>query len=147
MERRIIGFILQIIYLEFEEILEGYENLLKEYKNLKKYLIVGREVNLNYLKMLLIEINPEFASVMNVYIISIEKEVCNIKNLRESRNTSENLYSSFDIEKRYNIVKNLVKKMKEYDNNPKTSKTIEGYYKYYKIILNDYQREVKNCIL
>ena len=64
-----------------------------------------------------------------------------------NQKTFENLYSSFDIEKRYNIIKKLLKKMKEYDNNPKTSKTIEGYHKHYEIILNDYQREVKNCIL
>lgn len=64
-----------------------------------------------------------------------------------NQKTFENLYSSFDIEKRYNIIKKLLKKMKEYDNNPKTSKTIEGYHKHYEIILNDYQREVENCIL
>ena len=76
---------MQDIYLEFEEILETYEIVLKEYEFSTEILFDERKVNLNYIKMLLIEADSRFTSIINIYILCIEKELCNIKILRNAK--------------------------------------------------------------
>lgn len=139
---QVISLILQEIYLEYEEILEKYEILLKEYQFSKDITINKRKVDLKYTKMLLIETEPMFASVMNLYILCIEKELSNIENLRNERKNPETLFRSFDVEKRLIPVQNLINEMKNYDNNDKTLKTVESYTEHYKFLLDKYRDEV-----
>lgn len=134
---------MQDIYLEFEEILETYEIVLKEYEFSTEILFDERKVNLNYIKMLLIEADSRFTSIINIYILCIEKELCNIKILRNAKKNPKNLFRSFDVEKRLIPIKKLVEKMKSYDKDPKTLKTLNGYCDYYEILLKDYQNEIK----
>lgn len=133
---------MQDIYLEFEEILEKYEIVLKEYKFSTEILLDEREVNLNYIKILLLETDSRFTSIINVYILCIEKELCNIKILRNTKNKSKNLFKIFDIEKRLIHIKKMVEKMKSYDEDPKTLKTLDRYCDYYEILLKDYRNEI-----
>lgn len=138
-EIKILQLILQDIYLEFEEILETYEIILKEYEFSTEILFEERKVNLNYIKMLLIETDSRFTSIINVYILCIEKELRNIKILRNAKKNPKNSFRSFDVEKRLISIKKLVEKMKSYDEDPKTLKTLNGYCDYYEILLKDYQ--------
>lgn len=138
---QVISLILQEIYLEYEEILEKYKILLKEYQFSKDITINKRKVDLKYTKMLLIETEPVFASVMNLYILCIEKELSNIENLRNERKNPETQFTSFDVEKRLIPVQNLINEMKNYDNNDKTLKTVESYTEYYKFLLDKYRDE------
>jgi len=138
-EIKILQLILQDIYLEFEEILETYEIILKEYEFSTEILFEERKVNLNYIKMLLIETDSRFTSIINVYILCIEKELRNIKILRNAKKNPKNSFRSFDVEKRLISIKKLVEKMKNYDEDPKTLKTLNGYCDYYEILLKDYQ--------
>ena len=89
--------------------------------------------------MLLIETDSRFTSIINVYILCIEKELRNIKILRNAKKNPKNLFRSFDVEKRLISIKKLVEKMKSYDEDPKTLKTLNGYCDYYEILLKDYQ--------
>lgn len=93
--------------------------------------------------MLLIETDSRFTSIINIYILCIEKELCNIKILRNAKKNPKNLFRSFDVEKRLIPIKKLVEKMKSYDKDPKTLKTLNGYCDYYEILLKDYQNEIK----
>lgn len=142
---QVISLILQEIYLEYEEILEKYEILLKEYQFSKDITINKRKVDLKYTKMLLIETEPLFASVMNLYILCIEKELSNIENLINERKNPETLFRSFDVEKRLIPVQNLINEMKNYDNNDKTLKTVESYTEHYKFLLDKYREEVNRA--
>lgn len=139
-EVKIIQLILQNIYLEYEEILEKYNILLMKSKINIDFPIVERKIELSYIRSLLIEVNDNFASIANIYLLCIEKELCNIEILRKGLKEQRIIFQTIDVEKRLIPVKNLVDKMLAFGED---NKSIKEYSRYYKKILDEYRDNVE----
>ena len=135
--RKINLLFLNTVYLEYSNL----EEILKNLSNIPNFRSGSRRADTVFLRKIILELGEDFIDTANKIVFDIEQEYNNKEILENNmRNDKVAIY------KKYQAISNLVKKIKEFNENEKIEKSIYNYWNYYGKIFKEYEDKSRDTI-